>query len=906
MTTIDTSRLDLILTPQGKLHIEIDRAIDGQTEAVISLKVGSDLIAAFEQGTSAGLLYLAGSALSEELPPLFAFWRNFSRTLVSHLCAMPDLEEKRRRLELAAPAQEFSDMIADVPPMQGGEYVSTDYLGLLWNDLVVYIQSCLATFNGTVEEFLHSLNPAWHVVGRVCFHLAENKQNENQPFAFMATYANRLSAKANVQHLPLGRAVHEFSGASNKNALIALLKPVQLAAEKSQLLKSLVDSGEVFHPLAWTAHEAYRFLKDIPAFEAAGVIVRVPNWWRAKKPPRPEVRVTVGKSGPPGLGLDALLDFNVDLTLDGKTVTAAEWQEILKSTSGLVSIKGQWVEIDQERLSQVLDHWRKVQKSVAEDGISFADAMRLLAGASSLAGGIDSGATGPDDKDWQQFVAGDWLSKTLTELHHPDASNEADPGPALNASLRPYQKSGVEWLWRLHRLRLGACLADDMGLGKTIQILSLLLILKKRSKQAHVLLVVPTSLIGNWLAEAERFAPSLRLLVLHPSALSKNDDESRIRQKIASTDLSITTYGLLSRYKWMSDFDWDLIVLDEAQAIKNPGAKQTVAAKSIKAKHRIALTGTPVENRLSDLWSIFDFICPGLLGNAKGFSKFIKSANNPYPALRKLVRPYILRRLKTDRSIISDLPEKVELQAYCSLSKTQAGLYGKAVAELTQKLNEVEGIQRRGLILSFLTRLKQICNHPSHWLGDGIFDPLLSGKFSRLNEICEEINSRQEKVLVFTQFREMTGPLATYLEGVFGKPGLILHGDTPVKQRKVLVDMFQSDDGPPFFILSLKAGGTGLNLTAASHVIHFDRWWNPAVENQATDRAFRIGQKRNVLVHKFICRGTIEEKVAAMIEEKKSMAAEVLEGSAELVLTELGNDDLIKLVSLDLNRAFNE
>ena len=270
------------------------------------------------------------------------------------------------------------------------------------------------------------------------------------------------------------------------------------------------------------------------------------------------------------------------------------------------------------------------------------------------------------------------------------------------------------------------------------------------------------------------------------------------------------------------------------------------------------------------------------------------------------MRPYILRRLKTDRSIISDLPEKVELQAYCSLSKTQAGLYGKAVAELTQKLNEVEGIQRRGLILSFLTRLKQICNHPSHWLGDGIFDPLLSGKFSRLNEICEEINSRQEKVLVFTQFREMTGPLATYLEGVFGKPGLILHGDTPVKQRKVLVDMFQSDDGPPFFILSLKAGGTGLNLTAASHVIHFDRWWNPAVENQATDRAFRIGQKRNVLVHKFICRGTIEEKVAAMIEEKKSMAAEVLEGSAELVLTELGNDDLIKLVSLDLNRAFNE
>ncbi|MCX6119679.1 MAG: DEAD/DEAH box helicase [Proteobacteria bacterium] len=904
MTTKTTfPGLETTLTPQGQIHIELTCDNNSQVSSLISSEVSDAIQTAFKRGTAAGLLHLSSKVLLEDLPPTLTFWRNFARMPLTQLCAIPDLEEQRRHLVLPPPANELLGLIADVPPMRGGEYVSMELLERLWQDLVVHIRSQLSDYKGTAEEFLHSLNPAWNLVGRVCFHLAENKQNVNQPFAFLATYANRLSAKAKVQHLPLGRAVQEFSGAGNKNALVTLLKPVQFAAEKSPLLKELIDSGEIFHPLAWTALDAYRFLKDIPAFEAAGVIVRVPNWWQAKRPPRPEVRVTVGKNGPPGLGLDALMDFSVELTLEGISVSAAEWQEILKSTSGLVSINGKWVEIDQERLNQVLDHWHSVQKSVAEDGVSFADAMRLLAGASSLAGGLDTGPAGAASGDWQQVVAGDWLAKTLTELNHPSASAEADPGTSLKANLRPYQKSGVQWLWRLHHLRLGACLADDMGLGKTIQILSLLLLIKKQTKQSHAILVVPTSLIHNWLAEAEKFAPSLKLFVLHPSSLSRSDDDIKSKQKINTADLTITTYGLLSRYEWLSDIVWDLAVLDEAQAIKNPGAKQTAAAKSLQARHRIALTGTPVENRLSDLWSIFDFICSGLLGNAKSFSKFIKDANNPYPALRKLVRPYILRRLKTDRSIISDLPEKTEMQAYCDLSKIQAGLYEKAVKELAQKLDEVEGIQRRGLILSFLVRLKQICNHPSHWLGDGIYDASASGKFTRLGEICEEISSRQEKVLVFTQFREMTVPLAAHLEGIFGKPGLILHGETSVKQRKILVEQFQSDVGPPFFILSLKAGGTGLNLTAASHVIHFDRWWNPAVENQATDRAFRIGQKRNVLVHKFICRGTIEEKVDSMIEEKKSMATEVLEGTGETVLTELSNDDLLKLVSLDLNRA---
>jgi len=359
--------------------------------------------------------------------------------------------------------------------------------------------------------------------------------------------------------------------------------------------------------------------------------------------------------------------------------------------------------------------------------------------------------------------------------------------------------------------------------------------------------------------------------------------------------------------------EWRLAVLDEAQAIKNPGARQTRAVKRLRARSRIALSGTPVENRLGDLWSLYDFLNPGLLGSATEFSRYAKGLQSAEPPnfapLRQLVRPYLLRRLKTDRRIISDLPDKTELTAWCALTKRQAALYEQSVRELGEKLDTLtDGIQRRGLVLAFLMRFKQICNHPSHWLGDSAFGPDDSGKFLRLAELCEEIASRQEKALVFTQFREMTEPLAARLREVFGRSGLVLHGSTAVKERQQLVAEFQRDAGPPFFVLSLKAGGTGLNLTAASHVIHFDRWWNPAVENQATDRAFRIGQQKNVLVHKFVCRGTIEERIDALIAGKQSLADSVLGAAsgAEKLLTEMPNDELLRFVALDLKTASSD
>ncbi|MEI6414911.1 MAG: DEAD/DEAH box helicase, partial [Pseudomonadota bacterium] len=483
-------------------------------------------------------------------------------------------------------------------------------------------------------------------------------------------------------------------------------------------------------------------------------------------------------------------------------------------------------------------------------------------------------------------------------------------GEDFTAHLRPYQQVGVAWLWWLNRLGLGGCLADDMGLGKTVQLIALLVQLKRHGEPGPHLLVVPASLIANWQGEIRRFAPQLTTFVAHPSEMPTPSLIHWPQDHLDVVDLVITSYGTLSRLPWMTERTWPVVVLDEAQAIKNPGARQTRTVKALHSRTRLALTGTPVENRLGDLWSLFDFICPGLLGSTKTFGQFAKCLaldTQGYAPLRNLVQPYILRRLKSDKRIISDLPDKSEVRAWCSLSKAQAVLYQQAVAQLIETLATVEGIARRGIVLAYLMRFKQICNHPSQWLGDGVYAPDESGKFARLGEIAEAIAARQEKVLVFTQFKEMTDPLSRFLETIFGRPGLVLHGSIAVKQRKALVDAFQQERGPPFFVLSLKAGGTGLTLTAASHVIHFDRWWNPAVENQATDRAYRIGQHRNVLVHKFVCRGTVEEKIDALIESKLGLAQALLEGGGgELSLTEMSDEELLRLVALDIHSVADD
>ena len=866
------------------------------------------LARAHERGPGHALLDLGATELDAPLTPELAFLRDVGRAFVTRLCAVPDLEDRRERVKVDCPPDERERLAEAAPPMDGGEYVDAEWVAARWAEMNEAFAEEIRRHRGSVAAWLHARHPSWHTVGKVCLHLAENRGDEEHPFAFLATYAVRAGAGGRVQHRPLAKALEESSARKDRQALLHLLVPLQRAAEQVPWLAELVDSGAVYEAMAWTPAEAHRFLQAIPAFEAAGLVVRVPDWWRAKRPPRPEVAVRVGDKKPSALGMDALLDFSVAVALGDETLTAAEVRQLLASSGGLVRLRGQWVELDRDRLREVLSHWERVRREAEQGGISFLDGMRLLAGAGR---NEDEAATLAAAESWSRVEAGAWLARTLQSLRGPDGLAAADPGADLRGTLRPYQKTGVAWLAFASSLRLGVCLADDMGLGKTIQVLALLLLRRRHARGAGPpsLLVVPASLLANWQAEIERFAPSLTTLIAHPSAMPAR--ELAEPPDLASTDLVITTYGTLARTDALRAHEWSLVVLDEAQAIKNPGARQTQAVKTLRAQARIALTGTPVENRLGDLWSLYDFLAPGLLGSAREFSAFVKRLgerrDDSYAPLRRLIQPYLLRRLKTDRAIVADLPDKTEVKAFCLLSGRQAALYQKTVEELERAVaGKAQGIERRGLVLAYLMRLKQVCNHPAHWLGESAWDEADSGKLARLREIVEPVAARQEKLLVFTQFREATEPLAAFLADLFGRPGLVLHGSTPVRARGGLVKRFQDDPAVPFFVLSVKAGGSGLNLTAASHVVHFDRWWNPAVEDQATDRAYRIGQHRNVLVHKLVCRGTVEERIDRLIEDKQALARGVLTGGAETLLTELSDAELMAMVALDLRRATAE
>jgi len=884
----------------GRISLDSHESAEPDTAPAVVQRI----TAAFALGTGHGLLHLGAAELGTELPSTLRFWRELGRQFVSAACGAIDPTRPETAVVPTVDADALQQLTAAVPPMRGAEFVSPALLERLWSEIGAALRARAGEHPTGVRGYLEASHSIWHTAGRVCLHLAENKRDPQLPFAFIATYARQVAGRTALHYVPLSRALKEYAGARDKPKLLALLKPLQRASESSELIRELVDSGDVYHPLAWSTEEAHSFLCEAEQLEQAGLVVRLPDWWSSKRRPRPSVSVTIGDTTPLTVGLDALLDFDVELTLGGETLSKAESERLLNASAGLVLIKGRWVEVDPDKLSQVLDEWRSLKAQMEEGGVSFGKAMRLLAGA-------DLGAAEAEDDarpDWSQVVAGTWLTAQLDELRSPTVADAIDKNAGLRAELRHYQKHGVQWLWTLHALGLGGCLADDMGLGKTIQVIAHFSMLHAQDGDSGTdLLVVPASLVDNWRAELARFAPGLSVLVAHPSQLPSRKLRALTTGEVEAHDVVITTYGTVLRAPWMLEFGWRCVVLDEAQAIKNPGAKQTRAIKKLPARWRLALTGTPVENRLGDLWSVFDFLNPGLLGTAQDFGSLCKTmakrAGDGYAPLRQLVGPYILRRLKTDKRVISDLPDKTEVTAHCLLSKVQAALYRQAVEELAETLAEAEGIERRGIVLSYLMRFKQICNHPSQWLGDEAYEAADSGKFHRLMALCEPIAERQEKLLVFTQFRTMIAPLQRCLARAFARPGLSLHGGTPVKKRQRMVAQFQEDEQIPFMILSLKAGGTGLNLTAANHVIHFDRWWNPAVENQATDRAYRIGQRRNVLVQKFVCKGTVEERIDDLIASKQGLSDDILLGGAEAKLTELDNDELLALVKLDLQSA---
>ena len=665
--------------------------------------------------------------------------------------------------------------------------------------------------------------------------------------------------------------------------------------QASGICPRIEASLKTARPAGYTldAAGAYEFLHHKALLlRQSGFTVMLPSWWTRKGTKlRLSMRAKVKSSGMQGKGrlsLGEIVEFNWEVAIGGEKLTLRELEALAKMKSPLVRLRGQWVEMSPDEIQVAIDFW----KNKGAEKVSARSIVQMALGAKEA----------PHGFQFDGVKATGWVGKLLKQLGGKTPLAELPTPERFSGALRPYQLRGFSWLSFLSQWGLGACLADDMGLGKTVQTLALIQHYWNSNGRRTVLLICPTTILNNWQKEAARFTPDLPVMVQHGVGRIKGAAFKKQAQKHA---MVISSYGLLFRdAKLLQDVSWAGIILDEAQNIKNAETKQAKAAKSLKADCRIALTGTPVENNVGDLWSLMEFLNPGFLGTKAEFKQKyfvpIQAERDVYAfeRLKKVTGPFILRRLKTDKSIISDLPDKMEMKDFCSLTKEQASLYAAVVKDTEKALRRSDGIQRKGLILATLSKLKQVCNHPAQFLGDNSAIPGRSGKLTRLTEMMEEILQVEDRALIFSQFSEMGKLLHRYLQETFGQEVLFLHGGVSKRQRDYMIDRFQSGKkGPSIFILSLKAGGTGLNLTSANHVFHFDRWWNPAVENQATDRAFRIGQTRNVQVHKFVCAGTLEEKIDEIIEEKQEVAENVV-GTGEGWITELSNNDLKEIWKL--------
>ena len=648
-------------------------------------------------------------------------------------------------------------------------------------------------------------------------------------------------------------------------------------------------------PATWgyrlNTEEAYRFLESqAAALQQAGFGLLLPAWWtRRGTKTRPGVRVgtkTPAMPGGAGMTMTSLIDLDVELALGDAPISVQELEELADLKVPLVRFRGQWMELNADDIRAAADFWRNRPQ------VSLREIVQIGLGADQRA-----------QEDNVSLAADDWLGDLLEQLKQKGRIEQLDAPEDFVGQLRPYQQLGYSWLAFLRNWGLGACLADDMGLGKTVQTLAALQLDCQQGNDRPNLLVCPTSVINNWQREAAKFTPNLAVLPQHGP---NRQSGAAFRRQADGHQLVITSYGTMHRDRELLDsITWRAVILDEAQNIKNPASQQARTAQELRADYRIALTGTPVENHVGDLWSIMQFLNPGLVGSQAEFKRNyfqpIQTDRDGAAAarLQKATGPFILRRLKTDRSIIDDLPDKNETKQYCNLTREQATLYQAVLREAETRLESAEGMKRRGSILDTLTKLKQACNHPRQLLGDNSAIAGRSGKLARLQEILDEVLPAGDRVLLFSQFAEMGAILQQQVQETYGLETSFLHGGVTRRQRDLMVERFQNDPaGPQVFVLSLKAGGSGLNLPRANHVIHYDRWWNPAVENQATDRAFRIGQTKDVHVHKLICAGTLEDRIDRMIEIKQETADQVVGTTSERWLTELSNAELRDVLAL--------
>jgi SNF2 family DNA or RNA helicase len=770
----------------------------------------------------------------------------------------------------------------------------------------------LAQLYDQIHEWQRPITVATATPFRLCFRLEEpgidgdseeaTRARRSRPEAWQVRYLLQAADDPSLlipaieawkRKGPNAAILHSGGFKAREYLLSALGQASRLCPHIEASLKASVPDG-----YALDARGALEFLSEkAGSLEQVGFGVLLPAWWTRKGTKlrlAAQARIkspSLQASG--GLSLDSIINFDWQVALGDQTLSLEELQVLARLKQPLVQVRGQWVQVSAEEIQAALDFWKDKdqERTTVRESIQMALGARETSGALTFSG---VSATG-------------WVADLLAQLEGRAEFQELAPPHGFQGTLRPYQIRGYSWLAFLRQWGLGACLADDMGLGKTAQTLALIQrdwqsTKKKQQQQQPVLVICPTSVVGNWQKEAARFTPDLPVMVHHGIGRAKG---AKFQTQAQEQALVISSYSLLHRdLETLSKISWAGVILDEAQNAKNPETRQAKAARALKADYRLALTGTPVENHIGDLWSIMEFLNPGFLGTRSDFKRtfFVPIQANRDPEavqrLKRLTGPFILRRLKTDKTIIADLPEKLEMKVFCTLTKEQASLYAAVVKEIELDLDSTEGIERKGLVLATLSKLKQVCNHPTHFLGDNSPLPGRSGKLARLTEMLEEVLEVRDRALIFSQFAEMGGLLQKHLQTTFGREVLFLYGGVPKKQRDRMVERFQTErNGPPIFILSLKAGGTGLNLTQANHVFHFDRWWNPAVENQATDRAFRIGQTKNVQVHKFLCIGTLEEKIDALIERKQALAAGVV-GTGEAWLTELSTAELRELFAL--------
>ena len=790
-----------------------------------------------------------GASITEE------YIKEIASFFIDNLLSSTGIELEREKIEPEYEKEELDRIAGEVPFAPGSRYVDRKWVKRQLDVLLECYREEISTFPQSVDIYFNMKNESLLFPSRIYFHLVEDKDT-SYPFAFMATYTTKDEDGA-VHHYPLRFALTEYK--DDLEGLSRLISPISRLSSSSDIIKGLVSSGRIFYPVRFTEEEAYDFLSHAQDFESEGIECRIPNFWR-KKGRYSSLGISVSKGN---MGLGTIISIKPQMVYEGVAITKEEAQRLLDVKAGLAFLKGRWVALDRDKLKALLE-----SSDLFSEPMSVADLVKYSSGIKKTKVKI-------------AFSDRNWLEKLADAV-----SRDVEVPESVNAVLRPYQTEGFRYLYAMNELGFGFCLADDMGLGKTVQVLAYLEKMRTEKKAQRVLLVLPSSLIGNWESEIRRFTPKIGYSVYHGSGRTI-DKESF---------LTITTYGVAGKDEELGREKWDLVILDEAQYIKNSSTKAYKALSAMTRRDAVILTGTPVENDLMNLWSLMDYINSGFLGNKTEFSRYAKNVDiQALSSLKRAISPFILRRLKTDKSIIRDLPDKVETNLFVTLSKEQIILYNKIVADLEKSMVEDEGeFEKKGRVLAAIAKLKAVCNHPDQYSGENGYKESESGKFELLKDLASTIHSNREKVLVFTQFREIIPALDNLLSSVFGSRGLVIDGSVTAKKRTEIVKAFQNGEAD-YMVLSLRAAGVGLNLTRATNVIHFDRWWNPAVENQATDRAYRIGQKQKVMVYKFISKDTIEEKIDELIQKKKALS--------DSLLSDLNSDILSKLSSKELLEA---